>query len=149
MKDDTQPQQSNDATPALSMSDLLGLSMQLNGRIDTLWQRVIYAHGLMIGVLVFFAQTEHPFAIPRLLVLFFYSMNSLVTFIAFQDAFRGLRAVLQDLQAQHTDGSHVQAWAASQDYTTHALRRALILGALWMVIAYLLIYPLVLAEPIF
>ena len=132
----------------MKTSELLSLSMQLNGRIDTLWQRVIYAYGLMVGVLIFLAQADHPFAIPRLLVVFFYTMNALVTFIAFQEAYRGLRAVLLDIRARQSDRSHVHDWAASQDYTTHALRRAVILGALWMVITYLLVYPLVLDAPL-
>ncbi len=149
MKDDARSDQTGGSAPQMKTSELLSLSMQLNGRIDTLWQRVIYAHGLMVGVLIFLAQADHPFAIPRLLVVFFYTMNSLVTFIAFQEAYRGLRAVLLDLRARSSDGGgHVVDWAARQDYSTHALRRAVILGALWMVITYLLVYPLVLDAPL-
>ena len=72
----------------LTHADLISLMMQLNGRIDTLWQRVIYAHAAIVGVMVFFATSEEAFVVPRLLVLFFYTMNTLITFAAFNKAVR-------------------------------------------------------------
>lgn len=126
----------------LKFSELLSLSMQLNSRIDTLWQRVIYSHGVMVGVLVFFASAQHAFVVPRLLVMFFYTLNSIVTFIAFQEAYRGLRAVVSDMCALEGAGGQVHGWAASQSFTQHTRRRAMILGVLWLIIAYLIVYPL-------
>lgn len=126
----------------LKFSEMLSLSMQLNARIDTLWQRIIYSHGVMVGVLVFFASAQHAFAVPRLLVTFFYTLNSIVTFIAFQEAYRGLRAVVTDMRALQAAGGQVHSWASAQDFGQHTLRRALILVVLWAIIAYLLLYPL-------
>ena len=127
----------------LKFSEMLSLSMQLNSRIDTLWQRVIYSHGVMVGVLVFFASAQHAFAVPRLLVMFFYTLNSAVTFIAFQEAYRGLRAVVMDMRTLDQGAGQVHSWASAQNFDQHALRRALILGALWIIIAYLILYPLI------
>jgi len=121
---------------------MLSLSMQLNSRIDTLWQRVIYSHGVMVGVLVFFASAQHDFVVPRLLVMLFYTLNSVVTFIAFQEAYRGLRAVVLDMRALEQTGGRVQVWAAAQNFEKHTRRRALILGLLWIIITYLILYPL-------
>lgn len=127
---------------SLSISELLSLCMQLNSRIDTLWQRVIYSHAAMVGVMVFFATTEHVFAVPRLLVIFFYTLNTLVTYAAFDEAFRGLRAAVQDLRALDNVHGHVYNWIETRNFDLHARRRAVILGVLWLIIAYLLMYPL-------
>lgn len=131
-----------DSAP-FDFADLLDLSLKLNGRIDALWQRVIYAHGAMVGVLIFLATAEYPFTIPRLLVVFFYSMNSAVTYFAFREAYSGLRAVVQDLSMVADQKSHVYAWAKAQRYDMHALRRAAILVVLWVIITYLILAPLV------
>lgn len=127
----------------LEFSDLLDLSVKLNSRIDTLWQRVIYAHAAMVGVLVFFASAEHPFTIPRLLVVFFYSMNSAVTWVAFREAYSGLKAVAADLAVVADQKSAVYAWARSQRYDMHALRRLVMLAVMWVIISYLILAPLV------
>lgn len=127
---------------ALSISELLSLCMQLNARIDTLWQRVIYSHAAMVGVMVFFASTDHAFVVPRLLVVFFYTLNSLVTYAAFHEAFLGLRAAVQDLRQIDDAQGNVYSWIETRNFDLHARRRALILGTLWVIIAYLILYPL-------
>ena len=131
------------AEEPLGFAALLELSIKLNGRIDTLWQRVIYAHGAMVGVMVFFASTDYPFVIPRLLVVFFYTMNSIVTYAAFRDAYGGLRAVVADIGAVGSHDSAVFAWARAQSFDMHARRRAAILVVLWGIITYLILGPLV------
>lgn len=129
--------------PPLAFKDLLGLTLQLNGRIDTLWQRVIYSHAAMVGVMVFFASAPEPFVLARVLVMLFYTMNSVVTFVAFRDTFAGLRAAVDDLRRYPEAGGHVYRWIEAQDFRRHALRRAAILAALWVIIAYLILGPLI------
>jgi len=121
---------------------MLSLMMQLNSRIDTLWHRIIYSHGVMVGVLVFFASAQHAFAVPRLLVMLVYTLNSVVTYIAFQEAYSGLRAVVQDMRALDPAAGQVHAWATDPGFERHTMRRALILAALWVIIAYLILFPL-------
>lgn len=142
MKDERQPD--TDPGPLLELKDLLTLSMQLNLRIDTLWHRVVYAHAIMVGVLVFFADPDnmYPFTVPRLLVMFFYSMNTIVTFAAFQEAYAGLRAAVDDVRALGASESQVRRWLETREFTWHTRRRAAILIVLWCVIAYLILYPL-------
>ena len=96
----------------------------------------------MVGVLVFLASAQYPFTIPRLLVVFFYTMNSMVTYVAFRDAYDGLRAVAADLAEVADHKSRVYAWAKQQNYELHALRRAGILIVLWAIITYLVLAPL-------
>lgn len=129
----------------MTLRDLLTLAMQLNTRIDTLWQRVIYAHAVMVGVLIFFANPEaaHSFTVPRLLVMFFYTMNSVITFVAFRESYDGLRAIVRQTQGHADANNHVLTWFRNRDFSTHAKRRAGILITLWFVIAYLILYPLI------
>lgn len=143
----TQPTPPQKIQP-LSFSELLSLAMQLNARIDMLWQRVIYSHAAMVGVMVFFSSSDHVFVVPRLLVVFFYTMNALVTFLAFRDAYRGLRAAVADLAAFPNASGHVYSWVNAQNFDLHALRRAAILTVLWIIIAYLILSPLILENPL-
>lgn len=144
MKDNTQstPQVEN-ARSTLEPADLLTLSTQLNNRIDTLWHRVVYAHAIMVGVLVFFADPglDFPFTVPRLLVMFFYTMNTAVTFVAFHEAYQGMRAVIADAQALGPTDSKVLGWLQTREFGWHVKRRAAILVILWCVIAYLILFP--------
>lgn len=129
--------------PGLELKDLLTLAMQLNLRIDTLWHRVVYAHAIMVGVLVFFADPDnaYPFLIPRLLVMFFYSMNTVITFVAFNEAFQGLHAVVADVRAMGGTDGQVRRWLQTRNFAWHLKRRAAILIVLWGMIAYLVLYP--------
>ena len=95
------------------------------------------------GAVWLFASAEHPFTIPRLLVVFFYSMNSAVTWVAFREAYSGLKAVAADLAVAADQKSAVYAWARSQRYDMHALRRLVMLAVMWVIISYLILAPLV------
>lgn len=136
--DDPSPQK------MMSYTELLGLTLQLNGRLDLLWQRVLYSHAAIVGVMVFFSSVPDPMVIPRVLVFFFYTTNTLITFYAFRDTYGGVVAAVEDLKtfAQEAAPTHVSGWVLSQNYGRHARRRALILGLVWLVLAYLLIFPL-------
>jgi hypothetical protein len=126
-----------------SFNELIGMTMLLHGRIDTLWQRVIYSHAAMVGVMVFFASAHDPFVVARFLVMLFYTLNSIVTFVAFRDTFNGLKAALEDLKASGQTHGHVFAWISGQNFRSHAIRRAGILLILWVIIAYLLLGDLI------
>ena len=126
-----------------TFNDLIGLVMQLNGRIDALWQRVIYSHAAMVGVMVFFASSKDPYVLARVLVILFYTMNSVVTFVAFRDTFNGLKAAVDDLKASGLAHGQVFAWVEQQNFQKHARRRAIILAVLWLIISYLILGDLV------
>ena len=128
----------------LSYNELIGLALSFNARVDTLWQRTLYAHAAIVGVMVFFATADDPFLVPRLLVLFFYTLNLGITVAAFFESYSGLRAVTEDLKQfpEAKSTSNTQAWVFSQSYHMHAHRRLWLLGVVWLVLVYLLLFPM-------
>lgn len=133
------------AKPVLSFSELMNLALAFNSRIDTLWQRVLYTHAAIVGVMVFFATAHDMLAVPRVLVFLFYTFNTGITLAAFAECYSGLRAALDDLKAfpQSESSTNIQSWVMNRSYHRHALRRVLTLGAVWLVLGYLLVYPVV------
>ena len=135
----TQPE----ADHPLSFSELMSLSLAFNGRIDALWQRVLYTHAAIVGVMVFFATTEHEYFIPRILVFFFYTLNMGITIGAFSESYAGLRAVLGDLKSrsQRETRSQTEKWVLAHAHEHRVLRLLIGLGVVWLVLGYLLFYP--------
>ena len=131
--------QDQEPNPPQSFNELIGLTMQLNSRIDTLWQRVVYAHAAIVGVMVFFASSPDPFVLARVLVILFYTMNSIVTYVAFRDTYKGLCAAVEDLKATGQAKGQVFAWIEGHNFHLHSLRRAFILAVLWCIITYLIL----------
>lgn len=134
-----------DAPPEnlMSFTELLNLALAFNARVDSLWQRMIYTHAAIVGVMVFFASSFEPFFLPRLLVYFFYSINIGITVSAFNESYSGLDAALHDLKRfpKSKQSGHIQSWVLEQSYHHHARRRVYMLGVVWLVIGYLLLYP--------
>lgn len=129
----------------LSFNELVNLALQLNNRLDALWQRVLYAHAAIVGVMVFFGTQSNLFMLPRTLVFGFYSVNTVITIIAFRDTFSGLTAAIHDLREIHggESVSNVENWIFLRDYKRNARLRTLVLLAVWAVLGYLLMYPVV------
>lgn len=75
------------------------MCMTLHGRLDTLWQRLLYAHAAIVGVLVFFSTQADPFWVSRALVFVFYTINLAISVTAMLESYRGLQAGLADLKA--------------------------------------------------
>ena len=130
--------------PPLSFQELINLSLQLNTRLDALWLRVLYSHAAIVGVMVFFANSANPFLIPRFLVFGFYSVNTVITIVAFREVYRGLRAAVSDLRemSEHNQKTHVQNWVFSRDYDNHSTFRVFVLVITWAILGYILIYPM-------
>lgn len=129
----------------LSFSELMNLALAFHARIDTLWQRVLYSHAAIVGVMVFFATAQDLLALPRVLVFLFYTFNIWITLVAFAECYSGLRAVLDDLKVfpQSDASTNIQSWVIQRTYHRHALRRILLLGAVWLVLGYLLVFPVI------
>jgi hypothetical protein len=128
----------------MKFSELVNLSLAFHNRVDTLWQRVLYTHAGIVGVMIFFATSQEEFIIPRILVFFFYSLNAGITVFAFQESYAGLRATLADLKSfPGSKGSlQTQAWINSRNYHQHAPRRVFSLGLVWLAVSYLILYPI-------
>ena len=132
--------------PELSFSELVSCMNQLGGRVDLLWQRVIYAHAALAAVMTFFASNPGEYLVPRLAVLFVYTANSVVSYQSFDEAYRGLDAAAADvkrLSGTAEISSDVLKWAVGRSYRRHRLRRGAILALAWVVVAYLLFHPVV------
>lgn len=122
--------------------EIFHVCMVLHGRIDALWERLIYTHAAMVGVMVFFATQADPFLITRVVVYVFYSMNVIFTFVAMRESYNGLQAGLADLQdLPRDDGlSHMDKWLLSLDYSAHPRRRLMLVSFVWLILGYLLFY---------
>lgn len=129
----------------MTFAELIALNLQLNGRLDQLWQRVLYSHAAIVGVMVFFAASSQLYAVPRILVFGFYSANMIITLFAFHETLTGMRAVIQDLRAMRESKAEtkVQEWVFSRNYDRHSFVRIAILGTTWALLGYLLILPVI------
>ena len=131
--------------PAMSFSDLMALTLKFNDRLDTLWQRVIYTHAALVGVMVFFARSQELFVVQRLLVFFLYTVSSLITYVSIRDTLRGYHSALQDLaELEREDAaSNVQDWIRMKDVGNQTQRYGMVLACAWAVLGYILLGPLI------
>ncbi|MEX0283146.1 MAG: hypothetical protein AB3N23_00895 [Paracoccaceae bacterium] len=119
---------------------IFGTCMSLNSRLDTIWQRLIYAHAAIIGVMVFFSTADDAYLVPRVLVFLVYTVNLMVSLVSMREAYQGLQAGLADIRARdRTEGlTHMETWLISLDYSGHQRRRNVVFVLVWVMIAYLL-----------
>jgi hypothetical protein len=126
--------------PAVSTGELIGLLVHLRNRVESEWQRVLYVHAALIGVMIFFAGQSIQFVPARIVIAVFYTASLVVSWRAMAEAFDGLRIVTADL-GKHPGaaaGSDAHRWLATRDYR-HALNlRAVLMIGVWFVVIYLL-----------
>lgn len=129
-----------DDTPPFSMGELTGLLVHLRNRVESEWQRVLYVHAALIGVMIFFAGQSIQFVPARVVIAVFYTASLIVSLRAMAEAFEGLRIVTADIAAHPAAraGSPAHRWLTTRD-TRHALRlRAVLMAGVWCVVIYLL-----------
>ncbi len=126
---------------SMSFSELMMLTLKFNDRLDYLWQRVIYTHAALVGVMVFFGRAAEPFILQRGLVFFLYTCSALITYVSIRDTYRGYRCALEDLAAlkEHDETSNVQGWIKSQNITNQPRRYGVVFLIIWAVLGYLLL----------
>lgn len=119
---------------------IFDMCMTLHGRLDTLWQRLLYTHAAIVGVMVFFFSQADPHLVPRALVFVFYTVNLMISVNAMLESYRGLQAGLNDLKAMEATGSssHFEQWLTTLDYAAHPVRRIVLFGVIWLTLGYLL-----------
>ena len=128
----------------LTFSELCGLAMQLDARVEDIWQRVVYIQAAMIGVLVFFSQAEHVYLLARGLVFAFYSVNILMAYVNLSEIYRGLDGICRDLARFPAcpEGGAAQDWMAGRRFRHKRALRAAILAVAWVFVGVLLfLYP--------
>ncbi|MEO8242388.1 MAG: hypothetical protein ABI832_08740 [bacterium] len=125
----------------VKLSETLGLVMALRSRADNDWYRVIYLHAALIAVMVFFAGQKPDFLVARLVVFAFYSFNVLVSFGTLRETHQGLAYATADLRSfpLHQGGAAVQGWLGARDYAGELRWQLTVLGAVWLLVAYLLL----------
>ncbi len=129
-----------DDTPPFSMGELTSLLVHLRNRVESEWQRVLYVHAALIGVMIFFAGQSIQFVPARVVIAVFYTASLVVSWRAMAEAFEGMRIVTADIAAHPggRGGSPAHRWLATRDYR-HALRlRAVLMVGVWCVVIYLL-----------
>lgn len=130
--------------PGLKLSEVLTFFNQQTARVDVLWQRVLYAHGALAAVMTFFATSADVFAVPRAIVFFLYTANTLVSWRSFDEAYRAMDAAVAELRQRKSGApdSPVLAWVVTRGYRRHSARRAVVLAVVWLVVVWLLLKPL-------
>lgn len=128
----------------MSFHELISLNLQFNGRLDALWQRVLYSHAAIVGVMVFFGTSDLLYAVPRILVFAFYTANLIMTLYAFNETLAGMKAAISDLKTLQggVAQTKIQEWVFSRNYDRHSAVRMAILGTTWLLLGYLLIVPI-------
>ena len=128
----------------MSFSELMTLMLKFNDRLDTLWQRVLYTHAALVGVMVFFARSPEAFVVPKLLVFFFYTVNAVITYSSVRETYRGYRSAVLDLSVlKDVDAtSNVQGWIRAHRIGSQPRRYGIVFILIWAVIGYLLLVPL-------
>lgn len=123
--------------------------MQLGGKVDAEWQRVVNLHAALIGIMVFFAGQRDPYLAARLLVFVFYSFNVVVSFNNLKEVYAGLRQINQDLMLFPPPeiGGHSLEWIRSRTYRHVVWLRSGLLALVWAVVAYLMFVPLLFERP--
>ena len=132
----------------MKLSETISLVMALRTKADNDWYRVIYLHAALIGVMVFFAGQKSDFVVARLVVFAFYTFNVAVSFGALRDSHDGLGHATADLRSfpPHQGGAGVQGWLGARDYGRALRLQLLVLGAAWLLVAYLLLSAMVLGR---
>ena len=132
----------------LKYSETLNLHLQLQGKVEAEWHRILYAHAALVAVMVFFANQQYDFVTARVIVYVFYSMNAAFSWLNMRDAYRGLRAVQTDIAlfAAPARGGASIGWVNRQDYRANAAFRSGLMVIVWLVVSYLLLGPVVLGR---
>lgn len=130
-----------DQPKPMSFSELMMLTLKFHDRLDTLWQRVIYTHAALVGVMVFFASSHEAFVLQRGLVFFLYSVSALITFVSIRDTYLGYRSALQDLGGR-TEGdttSNVQDWIKTRNVGNQTRLYGAVFVVIWALLGYILL----------
>ncbi|MEN0040442.1 MAG: hypothetical protein AAF764_03800 [Pseudomonadota bacterium] len=127
----------------MTFPELFAHAFAFGGKIDGLWQRVIYVHIGMVAAVVYLATTEESYLIARVAVLCFYTFNMIITFYNLRDAYQGLQRTIDDLREFDDDPSNGQlaAWVRNRKYDRNTSIRAAALGLFWLLVSALILLP--------
>lgn len=122
----------------MTYSELVSFFHLQIGRVEMTWHRVMYLHAAIVGVLVFFGESDQSYLMQRCLVFAFYTVNLLIFYFSLREGYQALNEVHQDLKHfPHGDG-HVEIWFRKQRYGHKSYVRIAILLTTWVLIGSLL-----------
>ena len=132
--------------PPQETRELFHVCMVLQGRIDSIWERLVYTHAAVATVMAFLSENFTPsesYLVTRFVVFSFYTVNLAIAMAAMWESYRGLQAGLADLKSAHAgeELSNMDRWMLKLDYRTHPWRRVVLLISVWLVVGYLLFEP--------
>jgi hypothetical protein len=132
----------------LKPAELVSLALQMRGRVDSEWQRVVGIHAALIAVMVFFANQPEPFMTARVIVHAFYTYNVIMLLRALRDAYAGLRDVTRDLMLLPPAdlGGYSIAWLTRRKFEREVVVQSVLMVVVWLVVGYLLIGGLLLGH---
>jgi hypothetical protein len=132
----------------LKAPELISFAMQMRGRVDGEWQRVVGIHIALIAVMVFFANQPEPFMTARVIVYVFYTYNVVMLLRALRDAYAGLRDATRDLTLlpPAAQGGHSIAWLTRRKFEREVEIQSALMVVVWLVVGYLLIGGLLLGH---
>ncbi len=133
---------------ALTFSQILSLSLDMRGRIEAEWQRLVAAHAALIAAMVFFASRAEPFITARIVVFVFYSATVMISILNLRQAYSGLRIVTGELNRFDRTGvgAPVIDWMLRHDFRADRWLRTTMPILVWMLVFYLMILPLFLGR---
>ena len=108
------------------------------GRVEMTWHRVMYLHAAIVGVLVFFGESDKTYFVQRCLVFGFYTVNSLIFYFSLREGYQALNNVHMDLKRFPVGDGNVEIWFRDRKYGHKSAIRIVILFATWLLIGSLL-----------
>ena len=88
---------------AVQTRELFHVYMVLQGRIDPIWERLVYTHAAIATVMAFLSENFTPsesYLVTRFVVFSSYTVNLAIAMAAMWESCRGLQAGLSDLKAR-------------------------------------------------
>ncbi len=132
----------------MTVTELVNLCLQLRGKSEAEWQRVINLHAALIGAMIFFAGQDDPYVTGRILVFAFYTFNVISSCLSLRETFDGLRRVNEDLAlfGNPALGGSSFDWIVTRRYSLYVWGRSGLLAGVWLVVGYLMIFSILLGR---
>ena len=131
---------------AVQTRELFHVYMVLQGRIDPIWERLVYTHAAIATVMAFLSENFTPnetYLVTRLVVFSFYTSTWPSPWPPCGKAVGACRPGCRTSRPAHAgeELSHIDRWMLKLDYRTHPWRRVVLLISVWLVLGYLLLQP--------
>lgn len=132
------PEQKQMKISNMTYAELVSFFHLQIGRVEMTWHRVMYLHAAIVGVLVFFGESDKSYFLQRGLVFGFYTVNLLIFYFSLREGYQALSNVHQDLKRFPAGDGNIETWFRNRNYGHKSAIRIVILFATWILIGSLL-----------